>query len=217
MCSVRTIRSSAQDGDWHFVGELSTQRSHTLNYGRFLCGGVTLGSSISYPDLFLYTIAMLTVSYNAFPTLSYTTLEMAPRVLLSSKKPATSVPTEESSTVCRLISERVVGVYEHIYRIHASPKGIAQWKIPYTTLCWIFWISSQCRPDECIFRSGNPGGSGFWVKGNRWVTEGTKRVSLRATGSRGGRILTQQGGFQVSRQGEQGEQGADHVHKLNFI
>jgi hypothetical protein len=79
------------------------------------------------------------------------------------------------------------------------------------------------------------------VKGNRWVTEGTKRVSLRATGSRGGRILPQQGGFQVSRQGEQGEQGeegeqgeqgeqgkqgeqgeqgeqgADHVHKLNFI
>jgi hypothetical protein len=59
---------------------------------------------------------------------------------------------------------------------------------------------------ECIFRSGNPRGSGFWVKGNRWVTEGTKGVSLRATGSRGGRILTRQGGFQVSRQGEQGEQ-----------
>ncbi len=86
-------------------------------------------------------------------------------------------------------------------------------------MCQIFWISSQCRPNECIFRSGNPGGSGFWVKGNRWVTEGTKGVSLRATGSRGGRILTQQGGFQVSRQGEQGEQGADHVHvhKLNFV
>ncbi len=27
---------------------------------------------------------------------------------------------------------------------------------------------------ECIFRSGNPGGSGIWVKGNRWVTEETK-------------------------------------------
>jgi hypothetical protein len=27
---------------------------------------------------------------------------------------------------------------------------------------------------ECIFRSGNPGGSGFWVKGDRWVTEGNK-------------------------------------------
>ncbi len=70
---------------------------------------------------------------------------------------------------------------------------------------------------ECIFGSGNPRGSGFWVKGSRWATEGTKGVSLRATGSRGGRILTQQGGFQVSRQGEQGEQGADHVHKLNYI
>jgi hypothetical protein len=55
----------------------------------------------------------------------------------------------------------------------------------------------------------NPGGSGFWVGENRRVTEGTKRVSLRASGSRGGLILTQQGGFQVSRQGEQ---GADHVH-----
>ncbi len=57
------------------------------------------------------------------------------------------------------------------------------------------------------------------MKGNRWGTEGTKGVSLRATGSRGGRILTQQGWFQVSRQGEQGEQGeqgADHVHKLNL-
>jgi hypothetical protein len=67
---------------------------------------------------------------------------------------------------------------------------------------------------ECIFGSGNPRGSGFWVKESRWATEGTKGVSLRATGSRGGQILTQQGGFQVSRQGEQ---GADHVHKLNYI
>ncbi len=81
----------------------------------------------------------------------------------------------------------------------------------------IIWSSSQCRPNLCIFRSGKPRGSGFWVGENRWVTEGTKRVSLRASGSRGGRILTQQGGFQVSRQGEQGAQGADHVHKSNFI
>ncbi len=60
----------------------------------------------------------------------------------------------------------------------------------------------------------NPGGSGFWAKGahGHWENKG-------ATGSRGGRILTQQGGFQVSRQGEQGEQGeqgADHVHMLNM-
>ncbi len=60
---------------------------------------------------------------------------------------------------------------------------------------------------KCIFGSGNPVGSGFWVKGSSWATERTKGVSLRATGSRGGRILTQQGGFQVSRRGEQGEQG----------
>ncbi len=71
---------------------------------------------------------------------------------------------------------------------------------------------------KCIFRSGNPGGgSGFWAKGSSWATERTKGVSLRATGSRGGRILTQQGGFQVSRQGDQGEQGANRVHKLNYI
>jgi hypothetical protein len=62
-----------------------------------------------------------------------------------------------------------------------------------------------------------PRGSGFWVKRSTWATERTKGVSLRATGSRGGRILTQQGGFQVSRQGEQGEQGANRVHKLNYI
>ncbi len=27
---------------------------------------------------------------------------------------------------------------------------------------------------ECIFGSGNPRGSGFWVKGIRWATEETK-------------------------------------------
>ncbi len=70
---------------------------------------------------------------------------------------------------------------------------------------------------KCIFRSGNPRGSGFWVKGSSWASERTKGVSLRATGSRGGWILTQQGGFQVSRQGEQGEQGANRVQKLNYI
>ncbi len=26
-------------------------------------------------------------------------------------------------------------------------------------------LSSQCRPNECIFRSGKPGGSGFWSGG----------------------------------------------------
>ncbi len=40
----------------------------------------------------------------------------------------------------------------------------------------------------------NPGGSGFWERENRRVTGEAKRVSLRASGSRGGRILTQKEG-----------------------
>ncbi len=40
----------------------------------------------------------------------------------------------------------------------------------------------------------NPGGSGFWVGEKRRVTGETKGVSLRASGSRGGRILTQKEG-----------------------
>jgi hypothetical protein len=52
----------------------------------------------------------------------------------------------------------------------------------------------------------NPGGSGFWAGGIYEPGEGNGEVSLRATWERGGRILLQQGGFQVSRQGEKGEQ-----------
>ncbi len=52
---------------------------------------------------------------------------------------------------------------------------------------------------------GNPRGSGFCTREAHGLNE-EQGVSLRATGSRGGRILSQQGGFQVSGQGEQGEQ-----------
>ncbi len=41
-----------------------------------------------YIDLFLYTITLTAVRCFAPPTLSYTHLELASRVLLSSKKPA---------------------------------------------------------------------------------------------------------------------------------
>jgi hypothetical protein len=58
-----------------------------------------------------------------------------------------------------------------------------------------------------------PGGRDFGQRGVGGLLR-KQRVSLRATGSRGGRILTQQGGFQVSRQGEQ---GTDHVHRVNYI
>ncbi len=53
---------------------------------------------------------------------------------------------------------------------------------------------------------GNPGGSGFWSGGVYEPGEGNGEVSLRATWVRGRRILSQQGGFQVSRRGLKGEQ-----------
>jgi hypothetical protein len=54
----------------------------------------------------------------------------------------------------------------------------------------------------------NPRGSGFWSRGVYEPGEGNGEVSLRATWVRGGRILSQQGGFQVSREGlERGAKG----------
>jgi hypothetical protein len=63
------------------------------NNGQSLSGGIILGSLLSHPDLFLDTITLPAVSCDAPPTLSYTTLEMASRVLLSYKKPAKTLPT----------------------------------------------------------------------------------------------------------------------------
>ncbi len=60
---------------------------------------------------------------------------------------------------------------------------------------------SQCRPNECIFGSGKPRGVGILGRGLYEPGEGNGEVSLRATWERGGRILSQQGGFQVSREG----------------
>jgi hypothetical protein len=81
----------------------------------------------------------------------------------------------------------------------------------------IFWSSSQCLLIDVYLDLESPRGSGFWVGEGGRVTEGNKEgVSLRASGSRGGRVLTQEEGSPVSRQGEQGEQGeqgADLVHK----
>jgi hypothetical protein len=52
----------------------------------------------------------------------------------------------------------------------------------------------------------NPGVSGFWNGGYMsQVRDG--EVSSRATWVRGGRILSQQGGFQVSEGDRKGEQG----------
>ncbi len=71
-----------------------------------------------------------------------------------------------------------------------------------------YGLGSQCRPNECLFGSGKtPGGwDSRW--GARWAGEGNVGVSLQATQGRGGRILSQQGGFQVSGKGQQGNKGS---------
>ncbi len=43
-------------------------------------------------------------------------------------------------------------------------------------------------------------------EGEGWGEGGSRGVSLQATWKRGGRILSQQGGFQVSEKGPKGEQ-----------
>jgi hypothetical protein len=53
----------------------------------------------------------------------------------------------------------------------------------------------------------NSGGSGFWNGGVYEPGEGNGEVSLHATWVRGGRILSQQGGFQVSKEGTNGSKG----------
>jgi hypothetical protein len=73
---------------------------------------------------------------------------------------------------------------------------------------------SQCRPNECIFESGKPRGVGILGRRVYEPGEGNGEVSLQATWERGGQILSQQGGFQVSRGGQKGEQrGKCLVHK----
>ncbi len=80
--------------------KMFTQEEGTETRGRFLSGGIILGFPHSCTDLFLYTITLPAVNSDALPTLSYTTLELASRVLLSSKKPALGrgVPSGHNST-----------------------------------------------------------------------------------------------------------------------
>jgi hypothetical protein len=53
----------------------------------------------------------------------------------------------------------------------------------------------------------NLGGSGVWNEGVNEQGQGIGEFSLQAIGDRGGRILSQLGGFQVSGKGKQGKQG----------
>ncbi len=65
----------------------------------------------------------------------------------------------------------------------------------------------------------NPGGLGFWNWGYMSKERGNGEFSLQAIGDRGGRILSQQGGFQVSERGSKRgtrggvkARGMRHVH-----
>ncbi len=75
---------------------------------------------------------------------------------------------------------------------------------------------SQCRPNECIFGSGRPRGVG--ILGRRVYEPGevNGEVSLRATWERGGRILSQQGGFQVSGEGRKEDKG-EYALYINHV
>jgi hypothetical protein len=84
-------------------------------------------------------------------------------------------------------------------------------------------LGSQCCPNECLFGSGKPQGVGISGRGPDGQARENTGVSLRATQGRGGRILSQQEGFQVSgkgnkwSKGKQGEQGDNHVHNLSTL
>jgi hypothetical protein len=62
-------------------------------------------------------------------------------------------------------------------------------------------VSQVRRPNECLFGSGKPPGVGILEWGVYEPREGNGKLVFRATWVGGGRILTQQGGFQVSRRG----------------
>ncbi len=65
---------------------------------------------------------------------------------------------------------------------------------------------SRSHPNECIFGTMRPRGAGILELGVYGQGEGNGKISLRATWERGGRILSQQGGFQVSERETNGEQ-----------
>ncbi len=54
---------------------------------------------------------------------------------------------------------------------------------------------------------GSPGGSGFWVGENRRVTEGNRKGQFASAREQRWTDPDTEGGFQVSRQGEEGDQG----------
>jgi hypothetical protein len=94
----------------------------------------------------------------------------------------------------------------YIYMLYFLCKSPIKSLNSISTCARAYGLGSQCRPNECIFGSGKLRGVGILGKGVFEPGEGNGEVSLRATWERGGRILSQQGGFQVSEEGQKGEQ-----------
>ncbi len=66
-------------------------------------------------------------------------------------------------------------------------------------MCWTWEPVLRCRLSKgAHLTQGNPRGSGF-LNGEQMGRDGNEEISLRATWDQGGRILSQQGGFQVSK------------------
>ncbi len=76
-------------------------------------------------------------------------------------------------------------------------------------LCWIWKPALRCHFSKGRINSGKPQGVGIseWgADGEQMGRDGNGEISLRAAWDQGGRILSQQGGFQVSK--EDKERGA---------
>jgi hypothetical protein len=79
-----------------FLTPLCTRFTQAKTRGRFLSSGIILGSPLSCPDLFLYTITLPAVTVavmHPLPSLILL-LNWRQRVLLSSKKPANDLNTK---------------------------------------------------------------------------------------------------------------------------
>ncbi len=75
-------------------------------------------------------------------------------------------------------------------------------------MCWVRNVVLM----NVYFGSGKPQGVGNSGRGGaRWADGGNARVSLRATQGGSGRILSQQGGFQVSGKGNKGSKGSKGI------
>ncbi len=77
-----SVKSTTQKHDTEILTESCLLQLICMLLGRFLSGGLILGSPLSCPDLFFYKITLTAVSCDAPPALSYTTLELASKSTL---------------------------------------------------------------------------------------------------------------------------------------